>query len=147
MSRLYEIPGQEGRYLITKQGKVWSNITSRFLKSWSDKGYTRVKLTKGKSFYVHKLVMLTFRGVSDLEVNHIDGNKENNNLSNLEYCTRKQNVHHAYRTGLFKVKMLTDKEIEILKCLHAFEYTQRDMAKIIGTSQRTVGRHIKRLGL
>lgn len=44
--------------------------------------------------------MLTFVGPSNLEVNHKDGNKLNNNLSNLEYCTSKENMSHAKLKGL-----------------------------------------------
>jgi hypothetical protein len=47
--------------------------------------------------YVHRLVYESFRGpIPDgLEINHIDGNKKNNSLENLEAVTRKQNLHHA----------------------------------------------------
>jgi len=36
----------------------------------------------------------------NLEVNHKDGNKENNNIENLEWCTKSENQKHAYRTGI-----------------------------------------------
>lgn len=49
---------------------------------------------------VHRLIMYAFVGISDLTVNHIDGNKENNSISNLEYMTREeQNTH---RSKIFK---------------------------------------------
>jgi hypothetical protein len=52
--------------------------------------------------YVHRLVIATFVGISDLEVNHKDGNKTNNHISNLEYCNRSENIYHCYDTGLIK---------------------------------------------
>lgn len=73
------------------------------------RGYTKVKLFidgKRKYFSVHKLVALTFliKGVDHTEVNHKDGNKSNNSVENLEWCTSSHNKHHAFRTGLRKSK-------------------------------------------
>ena len=47
---------------------------------------------------------MAFLGNSHLEVNHIDGNKANNNLNNLEYCTHSENIKHAFEIGLEKGK-------------------------------------------
>lgn len=56
--------------------------------------------SKSKHVLTHRLVLLAFTGPSDLFVNHKDGNKINNKLENLEYCTKSENGLHAYRTGL-----------------------------------------------
>ena len=64
-------------------------------------GYSLVSLRDGKKHYVHRLVMATFVGdAGSQDVNHIDGDKTNNRLDNLEYCDRLHNVHHAIATGL-----------------------------------------------
>lgn len=77
---------------------IYGSITAR--------GYIRVSLhlTNGewKHKYVHRLVMRTFEGKSDLQVNHLDGNKQNNKLSNLKYDTQSDNIKHAIETGLKK---------------------------------------------
>lgn len=54
--------------------------------------------------YVHRLVAAYFLPVEEYDecVNHIDGNKENNCVENLEWCTLAENTKHAYRTGLIK---------------------------------------------
>jgi hypothetical protein len=89
-------------------------------------GYLVLKLFKNKKrvhFAVHRLIMLTFCGASDLQVNHIDGNKKNNNLLNLEYCTSSENILHAFRIGLKKMpkgenhpsNKLTKKEVIEIK--------------------------------
>jgi hypothetical protein len=64
------------------------------------KGYNRVGLcVAGKHFnrQVHRLVAEAFLGRSDLEVNHVNGIKNDNRLENLEFVTRSQNTIHAFR--------------------------------------------------
>lgn len=69
-------------------------------------GYFTVSLHesgKGKSHCIHRLVATTFLGTHDgKEVNHIDGDKHNNDVSNLEWVTRQQNTQHAFKHGLSK---------------------------------------------
>lgn len=67
--------------------------------------YYRVKLIndnlESKKMLLHRLVALTYLGFyEDLEVNHIDGNKVNNHLSNLEWVTRSENLKHAFKLKL-----------------------------------------------
>lgn len=66
-------------------------------------GYQCVALHKDdkqKTYLIHRLVMAAFRGPSSLHVNHKDGDKKNNIISNLEYCTQKQNAEHASKHDL-----------------------------------------------
>ena len=68
-------------------------------------GYMFVRLCKcGKvtNKRIHKLVADAFLGKSNLQVDHIDGNKQNNNLFNLEYVTPKENTNRAWKKGLAK---------------------------------------------
>lgn len=105
-----EIPGFEGLYQVSRCGKVVAltrmvempNGGHKVIKrhhpkqSVTYKGYLKVMLTNGKSErkgrFVHRLVMLAFVGKSKLQVHHKDGNKQNNNLENLEYVTNRQNT-------------------------------------------------------
>lgn len=107
--RRVDIPGFTGLYSIDTGGDVVSydrivhmpNGGSKILKSRhtsqnkNKKGYIKVMLTDGsgarKGYFVHRLVMLSFLGGSDLQVNHKDENKKNNNLSNLEYINNREN--------------------------------------------------------
>ena len=93
-------------YSVTEDGKVWSNLTNKFLKAGLGKvGYYVVALRKDnnqKTFNVHRLVAELFLNNFDNKpfVNHINGNKLDNGITNLEWCTAKENNLHAHKMGL-----------------------------------------------
>lgn len=97
-------------YLIDKHGNIFSTYYGIFLKQIvTENGYKAVSLncTDGKRIQrkVHRLLMMTFcyfPGCENFEVNHKDGNKFNNEISNLEWATSKENIHHAIDNGLRK---------------------------------------------
>jgi hypothetical protein len=105
----------EGLYEISNQGRVRGldrkdprgiTVKGVILKFQEDKdGYYRVNLCKSgkkKPFRVNRLVAINFIENPDNlpVVNHKDGNKKNNKVENLEWCTRSENDLHAFRTGL-----------------------------------------------
>lgn len=94
-------------YAVSTQGRVFSRKTKRILKPSKATGYPCVNLCKDgirTAYYVHRLVADAFiPNPHDLQyVNHIDGNKLNNNVSNLEWCTAAQNTQHAVSTGIMR---------------------------------------------
>ena len=115
-----DINTYEGKYQISNLGRVKSLIRKGVTKeiilipSISTHGYYQITLflkTKGKTFRIHRLVAESFipNIMNKKEVNHIDGNKLNNHISNLEWCTRSENVSHALKTGLSNIS-ITQKE-------------------------------------
>lgn len=100
-----DIPEWEN-YQITKDGDIWSKKSDRWLKPQVNGcGYVHIELNeKGntKTFLIHRLVAIVFipnpNGLP--EINHKDGNKENNNNWNLEWSTSSENQIHAYKKGL-----------------------------------------------
>ena len=98
-----DIPGYEGYYQASNLGNIKSlpkkyKPLGRILKPQQRNNYLIVSLSrdgKSKSQSVHRIIMKTFKGESNLTVNHIDGNKHNNKLENLEWVSRKQNMQHG----------------------------------------------------
>lgn len=112
-----DIDGYEGRYMVSNTGKVKSlsnknawgfSHKGRILKPvLKEDGYVRVYLSNCKRekrlYYVHRIVASAFIQNPDNlpQVNHIDGNKQNNNMNNLEWCTIGDNVRHGFKNGLY----------------------------------------------
>lgn len=106
-----DVPGYEGKYIVSSTGKVMSLPRTRTIKgrqrplsgrvlkqSVTPNGYAKVTLFKdGRAAQtsVHRIVMLAFVGPSNLQVNHKDENKLNNNLDNLEYMTGFDNTRYT----------------------------------------------------
>lgn len=94
-------------YLVTLDGRVFSLHSMRFLTPIVKDNYIYYKIGS-KSYRAHRLVALTYIPNPDnkAEVNHIDGNKANNMLCNLEWATRSENIQHACDTGLRPISEL-----------------------------------------
>ncbi len=101
-----DLRGYEGLYQIGNKGSIYSLITNRFIKHNKHKcGYLKYSLSKDgqmKTFLAHRLVASNFvPNPNNLpQVNHIDGNKLNNDFSNLEWCTKQYNTKHAFDNNL-----------------------------------------------
>ena len=96
-----DIPGYDGRYTIADDGTIYNKKGKIVKYRVSSRGYHRVNLSNGKEIKthrVHRLVAITYIPTEDksLEVDHIDGNKNNNHVSNLRWCTGKENVGYHY---------------------------------------------------
>ena len=95
------------KYLISNTGRVKNIVELRDLKFYNCKGYSKIELindnNKDKKVFVHRLVALNFipNPSNKPQVNHIDGDKNNNNMENLEWCTQSENMKHAFKTGLY----------------------------------------------
>lgn len=100
------IDGQSTRYEVSDSGLVMNTITNKILSpGFNGKGYPGVSIFVGKkrcTNLIHRLVAKAFISNPDgkLTVNHKDGDKTNNTVNNLEWMTHKENIQHAWETGL-----------------------------------------------
>lgn len=125
--RMLDLPGYEGLYYIYDNGECYSIRKQKYLKPHINNcDYIGYFLTpnsgakNGKWFKAHRLVLIAFKGYSEdpkkIEVNHIDHNKHNNNIDNLEWVTHSENILKSYveggRMAYWKDKTRTPPNIE-----------------------------------
>lgn len=160
-----DIPEFRGSYQVSNMGRVRSvdrvvpcsdgsmrKYKGRVLKPYLNKGYERLRLYNDNGVtnkLVHRLVLETFKphvNMNDLQVNHIDGDKLNNHLTNLEWVTARDNMLHAYDIGLMSnragernpsAKLSNADVLEILQRLDAGELHE-DIALDYGMSRRSI---------
>lgn len=149
------IEDYEGIYLVSNLGRVKSvdreimektgkrrPIKGRILKPYIDKaGYKTCRLYKDgidEFFFIHRLVSMAFVDKNEGKdyINHIDGDKGNNNAKNLEWCTHQENIVHAFETGLsqrgsrhYRTNLTERDVLEIRKLYKKGKYYQYELAE------------------
>ena len=110
-----DVIGYEGLYQVSNLGNVkrigfFSGVNKKYLNNYNlipmdnGKGYLRIKLTKNnksKRVMLHRIIAEAFvdNKLNKPFVNHINSNKKDNNIENLEWCTQSENVKHAVKVG------------------------------------------------
>lgn len=146
-----DVKDYEGLYQISNKGRVkslrWAG--GKVLKFGnSGFGYFFVNLSKNnkcRNFFVHTLVARAFipNPENKPEVNHIDGNKKNNCVENLEWVTESENHLHAYKTGLRKRSnsKLSDEDVRFIREHYKFrnsEYNTYSLARMFQVCPVTI---------
>jgi len=164
-----DIKDYEGYYQISNLGRVKSLyriikheakgeiiILQKILKVWFSSGYFRITLWKNnkrKTKTIHRLIALNFipNPENKKEINHKNGIKTDNRIENLEWCTHKENMHHAIKNGLINCKgesslssKLIEKEILLIRKKRKEGYTYEALAKQFNVHLVTIFRIIKR---
>lgn len=138
-------------YLISTLGNV-KTVNGKPKKIvYDNKGYGRVELwknNKGRKFRVHRLVAETFipNPLGKEQVNHIDGNKKNNCVSNLEWVTPKENIRHAIENNLSSIKYgsknlsskLKEEDVKYIRENAGINKSVRELSEIYNVSTTTI---------
>lgn len=160
-----DVIGFEDRYEVTEDGKVISkerkaknqfSARQEVKQTFKKTGYLEVRLYDGKktkAYLVHRLIAQHFipNPENKRTVNHIDGNKLNNSVSNLEWATDSENQKHSLANGLSKVdleqiskmnksrRLFTDEEVACIRVEHSTtEISLRALAKKYNVSYSTL---------
>ena len=111
--------------------------------------HTLQKLGRGKYLSLHRLIAIAF--IPNPEnykcINHLDGDKMNNLIDNLEWCSHSQNTKHAYDTGLIRrSKQAKPKCFKyFMKALYGQGYTKLKISKILDVAPSTVIRQLEKV--
>lgn len=105
MEEVWKISSVDAAYEISSYGRCRNIKSGKILRPKNER-YVRYSLSQ-KYYLAHRLVAFEFVENENNynEVNHIDGNRYNNKASNLEWCTRKQNIQHSWKNGLARPQM------------------------------------------
>lgn len=153
-----DIEGYDGLYSISSMGRLRLNQNINRYKCGlyqnmpiNQDGYIRVSLTKDKArkkVFLHVLVASAFLGAKPdgCEINHKDGNKENNAADNLEYVTHHQNMQHAIVNGLWSPKIkgkhprakFSDQQVVEIKSMYASGMSSTVLGKHFNVSHQTI---------
>lgn len=145
-------------FACTRNGKVINLKTGNFLSGAINKdGYKFTTIsfgTRKATFSFHQMVWVFFNNEvpNKMQINHINGNKIDNRLANLEICTAKENMAHADKMGLradFRGESsvfakLNEKQVIQIRKLSSSGASQREIAKTFAIAQTTVSSIVKR---
>lgn len=151
MEKIWKV-SRNGKYFISDYGDIINIRTGRALnhRPSTIHGYHMVNgnVSHSRTPSVHRIVYETFVGdiPEGLQINHLDGNKSNNHLSNLEVCTASENVKHAFATGLRVAKKgeetpqakVTTEQVKQMYGLFKLGYTNDQVADLYKLSPRYV---------
>lgn len=141
-------------YTITSNGEVFSDNSGKM--KTRNKGNTQYQIINfmredgsKKTFRLHRLVMMAFSPIDnmeEMEINHKDGDKTNNSLENLEWCTSSENQKHAFKNDLQKARRgeesnfskLTKEDIDKIFRMRSAGMTQEKIANRIGCTRSNI---------
>jgi hypothetical protein len=134
-------------YMVNESGEIYSKVRKKLLKQQVTKfGYARVGLYKNntmKLFAVHRIVAQAFiPNPNNLpQINHINENKLDNRVENLEWCTPSYNINHGSRNKIVSKKLTEYKNVTVAKHVQQINKDTGDIVKT-WTSTREIEREL-----
>lgn len=154
------IPGFDSFIVASSDGRVGilcSGDEVKVRKTYIERGYETVTLPlqhpNKRRFFVHRLVMLAFAGAipEGMQVNHKNGVKNDNRISNLEYCTREENMEHArvvlgsFERAQANMKKLTEGDVRLIRAKYeAGGISMKKLARQFNVVEQTVSNIVRR---
>ena len=154
------VVGFEGLYEVSSDGRVRRSLSApvsrstypgRELNPDYSTGYARLSLTRDRKCHrlqVHRMVARAFLGEARpfAHVNHKDGDKKNNRVENLEWCSSQDNTRHAWNFGLCApnsgeshgMSKLTTRDVEVIRGARARGIALSNIADVFGITESTV---------
>ncbi|MFA7238961.1 MAG: NUMOD4 motif-containing HNH endonuclease [Sulfuricellaceae bacterium] len=139
-----DVYGYVGLYQVSDTGLVRSVQRNIILKQHPHThGYSQVSIYKdgkAKTHSVHRLMMKSFTPEHEWkkQVNHKDGIKTNNTLSNLEWATEQENMGHAFRNGLMRSKHMPFEKVFIIREHLKAGKSLKETARLVGVGRSAV---------
>ena len=146
--QLKDIKGYEGLYKIDKDCNVYRFFKNSYNKltpretTWGYYNFSLTKNGQSKNYYAHRLIAQAFipNPGNKPYINHIDGNKQNNKIENLEWCTAKENNLHKYDVLGYKKPLLTNEQKHSLSIVHLGKNTGKDNGKSVKVQCNETGK-------
>lgn len=140
---------RDTKYLVTEDGRIWSEYTNRFLKPCNNAGYQNISLGGGKKNkrFIHRMVAECYieNPNNYEEVNHINNNRSDNRVENLEWCTTQMNTEHTRKQGRNSKgeehahSKVTETDVKEIRKIYANrELSQAKLGAKYGLCQQTV---------
>jgi hypothetical protein len=147
---MQDIPGYEGRYAATKDGRIYNHKLKRYLNGhYTYHNYLRVMIDR-KPKAVHRLVASAYIPNPDNLpfINHINGIRDDNNAENLEWCNHTHNMQHAVKMGThysIKLQKLTPEMRSKAKVLYSLDFGVAEIANALGVKRDVIRDWVKGL--
>ena len=154
-----DVKNYEGVYQISNLGRAkrfYKNKPEKILKPVKGHlGYMSYSFcinSKTKIYRIHRLVAIHYIDNPNNypEVNHIDGNKENYSIENLEWCTRSQNMKHGHSLGLIFIekansatRIITNEKLIIIKKMRELGFTLKEISCVTDVKISTICNRLK----
>ena len=155
MNGMVPVARLERKYMICPTGRIWNLEKQAWqTQSMNPNGYMKVQLNLNGThqFLIHQLIALHFlpNPYKHPQVNHLDGDKTNNTVSNLQWCNGSENIQHALELGLRKGFLSKQEKAVLIQRVLKGELI-KNLAKEIGRGQESLSgmlrKHTDSLGL